>query len=210
MAYDSVDPAKTALLLFDMLNGYFRGADEAAQRRMEPVVANCARLLSAAREAGLPVFYAKADHRADGRDSAALYTDTDMLLQPWADPGEPSFRPYRNVAAGDWRSEVIDELKPEPGDYVVAKHRWSTFHQTHLELSLRTKGVDTILLCGGSTHIGIASTAFGARDLDFNLVIVRDCCEDGLEGSQDHWMTRVFPMMARIRTADEVIEMMRS
>ncbi|MCH8199105.1 MAG: isochorismatase family protein, partial [Chloroflexi bacterium] len=103
---------------------------------------------------------------------------------------------------------VIDELKPQPADYVIAKHRWNAFHQTHLELSLRSRGIDTILLCGGSTHIGIASTAYGARDLDFNLVMVRDACS-GLEDNLRQFMERVFPIFARIRSTDDAIDMMR-
>ena len=63
MPHDTVDPAKTALLFFDMLNAYFRGSTEANQRQMEPVVANCVKIRAAADAAGIPVFYAKADHR---------------------------------------------------------------------------------------------------------------------------------------------------
>ncbi len=69
MPNNTVDPGKTALLFFDMLNAYFRGASEENQRKMEPVVANCVKIRAAASEFGIPVFYAKADHRADGLDA---------------------------------------------------------------------------------------------------------------------------------------------
>ncbi len=208
MPSNTVDPRKTALLFFDMLNAYFRGASEENQRKMEPVVANCVKIRAAASELGIPVFYAKADHRPDGLDSAHIYSDTGYDLVPWEDRDQGFTTPYRTVTAGDWRGEVIDELKPQPADYVVAKHRWSAFHQTHLELSLRSRGIDTILLSGGSTHIGIASTAYGARDLDFNLVMVRDACS-GLEDNLRQFMDRVFPIFARIRTTEQAIDMMR-
>ena len=208
MPNNTVYPRNTALLFFDMLNAYFRGSSEENQRKMEPVVANCVKVRAAASEVGIPVFFAKADHRPDGSDSAHIYSDTGYNLVPWEDPDQGFTTPYRTVPAGDWRGEVIDELKPQPEDYVVAKHRWNAFHQTHLELSLRSRGIDTILLCGGATHIGIASTAYGARDLDFNLVIVRDACS-GLEDNLRQFMERVFPIFARIRTAEEVVDMMR-
>ena len=208
MPYNIVDPQKTALLFFDMLNAYFRGSSEENQRQMEPVVANCVKMRAAASEVGIPVFYAKADHRPDGLDSAHIYSDTDYTLTPWKDPDQGFTTPYRTVAADDWRGEVIDELKPEPGDYVIAKHRWNAFHQTNLELSLRSRSIDTILLCGGATHIGVASTAYGARDLDFNLVIVRDACS-GLEDNLRQFMERVFPIFARIRNTEEAIAMVR-
>ena len=80
MAFNTIDPAKSGLLFFDILNAYFRGASEAGQKKMEPVVANCVQLRAAADEAGIPVFFAKADHRPDGRDAALLYSDADMRL----------------------------------------------------------------------------------------------------------------------------------
>ncbi|MBI4289584.1 MAG: cysteine hydrolase [Chloroflexi bacterium] len=207
MSSHRLDPSRTGVLFFDMLNVYFRGADGAAQRRMEPIVANCVRILKAARAVGIPIFYAKADHRPDWADSVTLATDTDHSLQPWPDPShQPPFRPA--ATQGSWQAEVIDELRPEPGDYVVLKHRWSAFHQTHLELSMRTRGIDTIVLAGGATEVGIASTAYSARDRDFNLVIVHDACGSPHQGNHDQFMKFIFPRMARVRSTDQAIGMM--
>jgi nicotinamidase-related amidase len=202
MSYVALDPERTAALFFDMLNTYHSND--------EPVVLNCARLRSAADDAGIAVAFAMANHRPDGTDAAMLYSDTNYAMVPWEDPETEHIGKNRKMVAESWEIQILDALKPKPEDYVIKKHRWNAFHATSLELSLRTRGIDTVLLCGGSTHIGIASTAFGGRDLDFNLVVVSDCCDDGLEGSQDYWMTRVFPMMARVRTTDETIEMMKA
>ena len=201
MSYAKLDTKKTAVLFFDMLNAYHTND--------EPVVRNCAKLRTAADEAGIPIFFAMANHRPDGADAALLYSDTNYAMKPWNDPENEHIGMNRTMVADSREIQVLDALKPSPEDYVIKKHRWNAFQQTSLELSLRTRGVDTILLCGGAVHIGIASTAFGARDLDFNLVIVRDCCDDGLDGAHEYWMTRILPMMARIRTADEAIAMMR-
>ena len=209
MSYTTIEHDTTALLLFDALNAYYRGADDAVQRKMEPVVVNMARVVDACRPLGIPVFYAKADHRADGLDSAALYTDTSNRLEPWPDPEDKPFRAYRQVASGTWRAEVIEEVAAQEGDYMINKHRWSAFHQTHLELSLRTRGIDTIILCGGATEVGIASTAYSARDHDFNLVIVSDATLAGNDGNQESFMDRVFPFLSRVRTTDEVLQMLK-
>ena len=64
MSYNTLDPNKTALLFFDMLNVYFRGSSEENQRKMEPIVANCVKVREVAMELGIPSFYAKADHPA--------------------------------------------------------------------------------------------------------------------------------------------------
>ena len=207
MSYASIEPASAALLFFDMLNAYFHAGTEEEWEAARPMVDNCRVVMTAAREAGIPVFFARADHRPDGLDSARLYNDTDIRGAPWPNPEERPFRPYLNVHADDWSSQVIPELDPQPHDYFIAKHRWSAFHATHLELSLRTRGIDTVILCGGATDVGIVSTAFAARDLDFNLVIVSDACRSGNQDNHDQLMTRIFPFMARVRTAAEAAAM---
>lgn len=210
MTYASIDTAKTALLFFDMLNAYFHAGSEEERLAARPMVDSCRVVLGAARAAGIPVYFARADHRHDGRDSALLYNDTDIRGAPWPDPEDKPFKPYLLVFAGDWSSEVIPELDPQPGDYFIAKHRWNAFYQTHLELSLRTRGIDTIILCGGATDVGIASTAYAARDMDFNLVIVSDACRSGNQDNHDQLMTRVFPFMSRVRTAAETAAMIEA
>ena len=209
MSFKKLVPEQTGLVFFDFLNAYFRGASEETQRKMEPIVERCVRLRNAADEAGIPVFYPKADHRPDGRDAVKVYSDMDMRLKPWPDPETDRFEARHTAAAGRWEGDVIDELKPREQDYAIAKHRWSSFFQTNLELSLRARGIDTIVVCGGAIEIGIVATCFAARDLDFNQVIVRDACSAQRASAGEMFMNEVFPRFARIRTADEVIGMMK-
>lgn len=194
---DALDPARTALVVFDMLEGFRDGATEAGA--IEPVQ----RLVAACRERGVIVVYAFADHRDDGADYGETLTDTDRDMNPYG-RHEPQPTKYRNPGE---KKRILDELAPEEGDYLVPKHRWNAFFQTHLELSLRTRGVDTILLVGGSTHVGIAATAYGARDRDFHVVVVRDGCT-GREPQRSFFLDHVFPRMARVRTVDDVVKMM--
>ena len=91
------------------------------------------------------------------------------------------------------------------GDYIVKKHRWSTWFQTHLELSLRTAGIDTVMMAGGSTEIGIASTAYSGRDYGYSQIILSDACRSSRPGMDEFLMTRAFPGLARVMTVDEAI-----
>src|SRR6266508_4251879 len=193
-APERLDPARTALLFFDMLNGHVRKDDAATKARYAPVIAAAVRLLEAARRAGIVVMYAAAHHRPDNATSAQLLTDTDNRLRP--------------LAAGTWEAQVIDELKPQPQDYMVPKFRWSAFHQTYLDLALRSRNIDTLVISGGSTDVGVASTAYAARDLDYNLVIVSDACTSPEGDNHKQFMERIFPRMARVRTADQVARML--
>jgi len=202
---ERLDPRHTALLLFDFLNGHFKDKDAATTARLAPVIANAARLLAAARSGGVLVAYACAAHRADGGTTARTITDTDNRLRPWGEAGPRE--PVPIVAAGTRGAEIIDELAPTAGDYVVPKYRWSAFHGTYLDLALRTRGIDTVVLAGGSTDVGVASTAFAARDLDYSLVIASDACSSAETDNHDQLMRRVFPRMSRVRTTDQILAM---
>jgi nicotinamidase-related amidase len=205
MNVNEFDVRKTALLFFDMLNIYYHGAPPEKKESMKPIVANAARVLESARKVSIPVFYAMANHRRDGEIRSRIITDTDMRLNPWP-KGEcnPSIH---GATDGSWEQKVIDELKPNAEDYIIPKFRWSAFHQTYLDLALRARGLDTIIISGGSVDVGVASTAYAARDLDYNVIVVRDACSNSREDSMANFMEKVFPRMARVRTTDQVVQM---
>jgi len=186
---ERLEPARSCLLLFDFLVGHV-AKDEA---RYRPVIANAARLLARARATGLMVAHARADHRADGGTTVRTLHDSGS-------------RPPL-IASGSPQAEIAPALAPQASDYLVPKHRWSAFHGTYLPVALRARNVDTIVLCGGSTEIGVASTAYAARDLDYNLVLVSDACTSAKQAVHEALMREVFPRLARVRTTAQVLLM---
>ena len=202
---ERLDPARTCLLLFDLLEGHVN-RDDATRSRFRSVIANAEALLHAARVDDVMVAYAHADHRADRATSARTLRDTDNRLAPVRPDDAESHKPA--ITGGTDEARIVRELAPEPGDYLVPKHRWSAFHGTYLELALRTRGIDTIVLCGGSTDVGIASTAYAARDLDYNLVIASDACTSPEQDNHLQFMRRIFPRMARVRTTAQILAML--
>ncbi|SRR5579884_427154 len=206
-----IDPQRSVLILFDMLEHYLHPADPERARRVAAsgVLENTTRLLAAARAAEMTICYTNGDHRPDGADWFGAIVDTDMDLDPWPDGPRPMPQP-RGVAAGAPGARVVAPLAPRPQDFVVPKHRWSAFAGTHLDFLLRTRGVDTLLLCGGSTDVGIASTAYAARDLGYHVVVVRDCCHTERPGAQDFFMERLFPRMARVLDVDATIALVEA
>jgi nicotinamidase-related amidase len=208
MAEPSLDPRHTALLFFDTLKG---GNYDRETRKLrpenEPFMANCVRMMEAARRLGVPVFYAQANHREDGADWASALTD--RVGRPRADRfGRNRIHPGSH--GGSWEAEIVDELTPQPGDYRILKHRYSAFHGTHLELSLRTAGATDVIVAGSATQSGIASTAYSGRDRDFNLVLLRDAIRGGEDGIYEYFMTYVFPRLGRVRTVDETIALLEA
>jgi nicotinamidase-related amidase len=154
------------------------------------------------------VAYAHADHRADRATSAVILRDTDNRLRPIAPGQAASHKPL--LTGGTAATRIIEELQPQPEDYLIPKHRWSAFHGTYLDLALRTRGIQNLVLCGGSTDVGVASTAYAARDLDYQLVIASDACTSPEADNHAQFMQRIFPRMSRVRTVAQVLGMLRA
>jgi nicotinamidase-related amidase len=205
MNVNALDTRKTGLLFFDLLNVYYHGAPTETQKRMKPVVDNAVRLMEATRKASIPIFYAMANHRKDGQIRSMIVTDTDMRLRPW--PNNDCNPTVHGATEGSWEQKVIEEIAPRPEDTIIPKYRWSTFHQTYFDLALRSRGIDTIIVSGGAVDVGVASTVYAARDLDYNVIVVRDACSNSHDDSMAAFMNTIFPRMARVRSTDQVLEM---
>ncbi len=208
MGLNDLELKKTANLFFDLLNGYYHAADDAGKARMKPMVDNAVRLMKAGREAEIPIFFAKGNHRPDNATSALILTDTNNALKPW--PGGIVTKGKMHVTGGDSSSDVIPELDPRPDDYYIPKYRWSAFYQTYLDLALRARGINTVIISGGSTDVGVASTVFSGRDMDYHLIVARDACGTSHDQrAHDTLMELIFPRMSRVRTTEQVLKMIQ-
>jgi nicotinamidase-related amidase len=197
----------TGLILFDALNGYLHPNNSEKVRFLAErnIIGNLQRLLEGARKVGMTAFYPSGAHAPDGSDSVDRLTDTDMDLSPGGDMEKP-IRPHFH--AGSREAEIAPELTLAKGDVMIPKQRWSSFFQTNLDLQLRARGIGTIVIAGGSTDVGIASTVFAARDLDYGIVVVRDACYSTRGTNNDFFMDRVFPRMGRVMSVGQAVALM--
>jgi nicotinamidase-related amidase len=195
-ADELLDPARCAVVVFDLLEAYRPMIEQAG------VIAPVQRLLPGARKHGVAVMWARADHRADGRDFARTIADVDNQGRPFGPDNPRPVAPPHGSGSPGYRS--LPELGQRGDDYDVPKHRWSAFAGTHLDISLRSAGIDTVVLLGGSTHVGILATAYHARDADYQLVVVRDALT-GAQPHRDFLVEHVLPRIGRVRTVDEVL-----
>jgi ureidoacrylate peracid hydrolase len=203
----NLSAARTGLVMFDALHGYLHPDDPAKVKFLAErnILVNMQRLLAGARKVGMTAFYPSGAHAEDGSDSVVRLTDTDMDLRPKVASDKP-IKP--RFYKGSVNAEIAAEVAPTAGDVVVPKHRWNSFFQTDLDLHFRVRGIETMIIAGGSTDVGIASTVFAARDMDYGIVVIRDCCYSARGNNNEFFLDRVFPRMGRVMTVDDAIALM--
>jgi nicotinamidase-related amidase len=181
-----------ALVVIDLQKGIVHGHHALAPHTPEEVVSNASKLADACRENGIPVMLV----HVNSSPATALKPEADAAI-PMRTPG------------ADW-AEFVTEMTPKQGDIVVTKQQWGAFYGTDLELQLRRRKIDTIILCGISTNIGVESTARNAFELGFKQVFVEDAMAAMTSESHDNTINNIFKRIGRVRTTKEVIEQIKS
>lgn len=168
-----IEPARAALILIDMQNGFIDSASPLCIAGAAATVPACARALGAARARDMAVFHVRRAYAADGRDVEAV------RWEAWAEGGRP-------LSPADPASlECPPELAPAPGEPVVAKPSWSAFFGTGLAALLRARGIGIIVLAGTTTPNCIRSTAYDGLSLGFNVAVLRDATSSRSPEVQD-------------------------
>ena len=155
------------------------------------VVARAAQMAKAVRAAGGTVVLVHVTPSPDGKDGLKPLTDA-----PIGGGGR--------ALPADW-AVIVPELGPQPGDVVITKRQWGAFYGTELDLQLRRRGVDTIILCGISTNVGVESTARDAYERGYQQVFVEDAMS--AREAEDHRQTvrSLFPRIGRVRSTEEIL-----
>jgi maleamate amidohydrolase len=198
MPDERLDPARTALIAYDVCRRALTPADPARHAAMRPVLDAWVRLIGAARAAGIPVIYTTPVSRADGADVVMLPTDLS------AETGTP---PLTNSIEGTPDAEFPDEIAPRPEDYVFLKRRPSAFYGTGAAELLRMLRRDTIVIGGGATNRGVETSVREAFSMDVAAVVVRECCWGGDREAHEYSLNKAMKMYGRIRSLEAVISM---
>ena len=178
-----IDIRKTAVIVVDMQNDFVTkgglfdrlGISVAG---MQNNVARIRKTLEMARKEGLPIVYLKMGYRSDLSDIGPA--DSPMGAENRrAHVGEkmraPDGREGRLLVRDTWNTDIVDELKPQAGDIVVYKTRFSGFYNTELEAILKRRGIRTLIMMGGTTSVCVESTLRDAMFRDFTPVLLSDC-----------------------------------
>jgi ureidoacrylate peracid hydrolase len=182
----TLDSAKTALIVVDMQNDFgSRGGmfDRAGIdiSGIQKAVGPTARVLAAAREAGVKIIYLKMGYRADLSDLGAP-DSVNRVRHLRHGVGEkviaPDGRESRILIRDTWNTDIIPQLKPLAGDDVIYKTRFSGFFETDLDARLRKLGVRHLVITGCTTSICVDSTVRDAMFRDYLCVLLADCMSE--------------------------------
>jgi biuret amidohydrolase len=173
----AVDTDRTALLIIDMQRDFLEPGGFGAAlgndvSRLKAAVGPCADVLAAARRAGVLVIHTREGHRPDLSDAPAIKLERgDPALRIGA-PGPMG----RILVRGEPGHDIIPELYPAAGEPVIDKPGKGAFYQTDLELMLRNRGVETLLVCGVTTEVCVNTTVREANDRGLRCIVLSDCC----------------------------------
>lgn len=179
----AIDCNRSAVIVVDMQNdfGSKGGMFERAGIDIAPItqaVEPTAKVLSAARQAGIPVIYLQMQHRADLADMGAAdspHRQRHARLSVGEKMIAPDGRESRILIAGEWGTQIVDALAPQPKDIVLPKHRFSGFFETELNTILQGLGIKFLIFTGCTTSICVESTIRDAMFRDYHCVLLEDC-----------------------------------
>ena len=199
-APEHIDRRRAALIAYDVCRRALTPSDSTRSAAMRPVLDAWVRIIAVARAAGVPVIYTTPVSRADGADVVLLPTDLS------AETGVP---PLTNGVEGTPEAGFPDEIAPRPEDYVFLKRRPSAFWGTGVAELLHMLRRDTIIIGGGATNRGVETSVREAFSMDIAAVVVRECCWGSDQAAHLYSLDKAMKMYARIRTLDQVAEMLR-
>src|SRR5882724_12676785 len=182
----SIDPARSAVIVVDMENDFVAkggmfdraGVDiSGAQKAIAPT----AKVLAAARQAGIKIIYLKMGYRDDLSDLGApdsVNRTRHLRFGVGQKLRAPDGRESRILIRDTWNTDIVTELKPQPSDIVLYKTRFSGFYETDMDATLKKFGVKYLIVTGVTTSICVESTVRDAMFRDYLCVLLKDCMSE--------------------------------
>ena len=187
-----INAEKSALVLIDLQNGIAAREISPSPYTSEEVIQNASKLVNAFSKKGAFIILVRVS-TMDGKDMVKPKTDL--------------------KATGMKYSEGWDNLVPEisttKNAHIVTKRQWGAFYGTDLDLQLRRRGIDTIVLGGVSTNIGVDTTAREAYQHGYNQIFVEDAMTALTKEEHDYVSKYMFPRMGKIRTTKEIVSSLK-
>jgi nicotinamidase-related amidase len=189
----SLDPRRTALVLIDLQNWIVNRP--LAPHSGEDVIDRSLKMAKALKKAGGTIVLVRVSFSDGYGDVVKVPVDSPMILPEGKMPAE--------AIAFDSR------VSPSIADVVITKRQWSAFHGTELDLQLRRRGIDTVIVSGIATNFGVEATIRDAFAYNYAPVVPEDAVSSMSAAMHRFSIDHVMPRLARVRPTAEIIETIR-
>lgn len=179
----TVDVSTSAVIVVDMQNDF--GAEGGMFHRagidismIQKAVIPTGRVLTAARQFGIPIIYLKMAFKPDLSDAGPTDSPNYMrhhLLGVGTTVQAPNGAESCILIRDTWNTDILPELAPMAEDIVLYKHRFSGFYQTELDALLKQRGIKHLIVTGCTTSICVEATIRDAMFRDYSCVLLADC-----------------------------------
>ena len=173
----AIDPVRTAIIVIDMQRDFLEpggfgesfGNDVSLlQRAVDPIRS----LLEGARRRRMLIIHTREGHRPDLSDAPAAKVERGAPSLRIGAPGPMG----RILIRGERGHDIIDSLKPLPGEPVIDKPGKGAFYATDLGSILQHRGMENLIICGVTTEVCVHTTVREANDRGYKCIVPGDCC----------------------------------
>lgn len=201
---NSIDPGTSALLLLHWQNELVRpgGAVDTPFPGVLMAAGTTLRMqdaLQASREHGVLVIFVNACHRKG-------YPELPANPAPLA----AGLVKSNAFIKGTWGAQVVDELRPLEDEIEIANYATSAFIYNELDLILRNRGINTVVLAGLATNWVVESSARDAFNRGYSVWILADCCNSPDREAHDYCVKKTLPMLGVVCQAEDYVRALSS
>jgi nicotinamidase-related amidase len=187
------NPQQTALVIVDVQN--FTVKLPLVPHNPASVVANNKRLIEACRAKGALVVFVRVGH-GGARAAPSIKQPVDQGFGGFEMPAEAY--------------EIAADLAPAPGDLIIDKYNWGAFFGTNLDIQLRRRGINTLIVSGIVTNIGVDTTMRHAQERNYSQVLAHDACSAFSAEEHEFILKKIAPRLSRVRSTDEIIAALKA
>ena len=202
--FDGLDPARTALIVVDLQNGFMAPGQPAEIAPAREIVPNVNRLAAATRDAGGTVVWIQNTITPESEKSWSIYLGN-FANEDWG------LRMRRAFTPGDFGHALYPSLEVRPSDLTVRKTRFSAFvpGASELDSILRGRGIDTLIVVGTATNVCCESTARDAMMLNYKIFFVSDANACRTDEEHNATLAILLVMFADVRSTDEMVNLLQ-
>jgi nicotinamidase-related amidase len=196
----------SALLVIDLQNDFVREGAPMEVADARTTLPKVKQLIDTCREKNIPVIYTK-----------FLSGPKETLLWNWSPQIKESgacrrglMRHYSELKSERQCSDVVDEIFPLPGEYIIEKYGYSAFKQTNLKDILKSEGINSLIIVGTVTQICVADTVHDAFGLGYKVLVVSDCVTSFMPDLQAAFLKNFEMKFGWVADSNTVVQMIQN